>query len=178
MSKRAGLIVRDLVINGFAAWPVVPGQMRRLIYSAYGMDVASGGVSPGCFFGSPRVSIGRGTTINYRCFFDSWAPIVIGRDCAVGMEVLFCTSTHRMGPSSKRAGPPTGAPITLGNGCWIGGRAVILPGVSIGDGCVIAAGAVVVRDCEPHGLFGGVPAQRIRDLPVSVDEETPDRLAA
>jgi maltose O-acetyltransferase len=82
------------------------------------------------------------------------------------MEVLFCTSTHIMGPATERAGRVHPQPITVGDGCWIGARSVILPGVTIGDGCVIAAGAVVNKDCAANGMYAGVPARRVKDLPV------------
>ncbi len=52
----------------------------------------------------------------------------------------------------------------IGEGAWVGAGAMLLPGVTIGPGCVIAAGAVVSSDCEPDGLYGGVPAERIRYL--------------
>lgn len=163
--NRLALLTRDVWVNGIGAWPIWPGKVRQLLYRAYGMDILSGGVSPGCFFGSPLVRIGPGTTVNYRCFFDSLERIEIGRDCAIGMEVLFCTSTHQLGGPSRRAGPPYGLPIRVGDGCWIGGRAILLPGVTVGDGCVVAAGAVVTKTCEPNGLYAGIPAERIRDLP-------------
>ena len=171
IARRMDLVFRDLVVNGLGGWPVWPGAVRRMIYRAYGMEIQTGGISPGCFFGSPRIAIGSGTTVNYRCFFDSLAAIRIGRDCAIGMEVLFCTSTHELGPSERRAGPPTGLPITVGDGCWVGGRVVILPGVTIANGCVVAGGSVVTRDCSSNGLYAGVPARRVRDLPSrSVDQ--------
>ncbi len=165
LTRRLALLARDVVINGLAAWPVVPGQLRRAIYNAYGMRIETGGISPRCFFGSPAVAIGRGTTVNYGCFFDSLAAIEIGCDCAIGMEVLVCTSGHDLGPGAKRAGRPVGRPIKVGNGCWIGARVAILPGVSIGDGCVVAAGAVVTHDCAADGLYAGMPARRVRELP-------------
>jgi maltose O-acetyltransferase len=52
--------------------------------------------------------------------------------------------------------------VRIGDRCWIGARATILPGVSIGDGTVVAAGAVVTKDCEPDALYAGVPARRLR----------------
>lgn len=55
-------------------------------------------------------------------------------------------------------------PIAVGDGVWIGARSVILPGATIGDGAVIAAGAVVTGNVEPNALYGGVPAKRIKDL--------------
>jgi len=73
---------------------------------------------------------------------------------------------HEVGPADQRAGKRVDRPIRIGDGTWIATRAVVLAGVTIGRGCVIAAGAVVTRDCEPHGLYAGAPAARRRDLPV------------
>jgi acetyltransferase-like isoleucine patch superfamily enzyme len=165
VARRIDLLFRDLLVNGVASWAIWPGEVRRRIYKSYGMRIETGGISPGCFFGSRRVSIGTGTTVNYRCFFDSFSPIRIGRWCAIGMEVLFCTSTHELGPPEQRAGRPTGTQISVGDGCWIGARAVILPGVTIENGCVVAGGAVVTKDCAANGLYAGVPARRVKDLP-------------
>ncbi|MCR4913326.1 MAG: acyltransferase [Lactobacillus sp.] len=55
-------------------------------------------------------------------------------------------------------------PVKIDDGCWIGANVTILPGVHIGKGCVIGAGAVVNKDCEPNGVYVGVPAKRIKDL--------------
>jgi len=70
----------------------------------------------------------------------------------------------KAGAPERRAGAVGGKPVAVGNGCWIGARVMVMPGVSVGDGCVVAAGAIVTKDCEPHGLYAGVPAQRVRDL--------------
>ncbi|WJH37282.1 hypothetical protein N6H14_05985 [Paenibacillus sp. CC-CFT747] len=69
-----------------------------------------------------------------------------------------------MGGPDKRAGAPIGLPIVIGDGVWIGTRATVLPGVRIGDGSVIAAGAVVTKDCAPHGIYAGTPARRVKEL--------------
>lgn len=111
-----------------------------------------------------RISIGKGTWINTHCYFGGLAPIAIGTNCSFGPQVSIHTSAHEIEGPEKRTGPERNKPVTIGNGCWIGMRASILPGVTIGDGCVIAAGAVVASDCGPNGLYGGVPARRIRDL--------------
>jgi acetyltransferase-like isoleucine patch superfamily enzyme len=123
-------------------------------------------VSPGCFFGAANVVIGEGTFVNHDCFFDGSARIEIGAGCNIGMEVMFCTSTHDIGTRERRAALPTvGRPIVVGDGCWIGARTTVLPGVTIGHGCVIAAGALVTADTGPDGVYAGSPARRIRDLP-------------
>lgn len=132
----------------------------------YGIQTSTNWIRPGCYFVGRDIVIGAGTRVNYRCFFDGSAPIRIGRKCGIGMEVLFCTTTHLIGPASERAGHVNPQPITVGDGCWIGARSVILPGVTIGDGCVIGTGAVVNKDCAPNGLYVGVPARRIKELQV------------
>jgi maltose O-acetyltransferase len=82
----------------------------------------------------------------------------------VGAGTKFLTSTHDIGGPEKRAGTWRTAPITVGRGCWLGANVTVLPGVRIGDGCVIAAGTVVTKDCEPDTLYAGVPAQAKRRL--------------
>lgn len=67
----------------------------------------------------------------------------------------------------RRAGPSTQEPITVQEGTWIGARSTILPGVTIGAGVIVAAGSVVTRDCDPHSLYAGVPARKIRSLIIS-----------
>ena len=155
---------RDL-LNLIVGSPLIPRPLRWRALKGLGMDIAPSRVSPTVWFGSfRRMSIGRDTFINYRCTFNTSAPIAIGARCDIGMQVTFVTSTHEIGPAIRRAGAPRAEPISLGDGVWIGAGAVILPGVTIGDGVVIAAGAVVVGDCEPNGIYGGVPARRLRDL--------------
>ncbi|MNP69519.1 Maltose O-acetyltransferase [compost metagenome] len=80
------------------------------------------------------------------------------------MQVMLCSSTHEPGDVSRRAGKPSGKSIKIGDGTWIGTRAVILPGVTIGEGCIISAGAVVTKDCEPNAMYAGVPAKKIKEL--------------
>jgi len=79
---------------------------------------------------------------------------------------MVITSTHRLGDARRRAGEWEARPVRIEDGCWIGAGAILLPGVAVGEGCVVAAGAVVRESCEPNGLYGGVPARRLEDLPV------------
>lgn len=102
--------------------------------------------------------------VNRGCVFDNSASIEIGERVMVGMEVMFVTSTHALGSSERRAMEVTSAPIVIGDGSWIGSRATILPGVTIGVGCVVGAGSLVREDCQPNGLYAGVPAKRIKSL--------------
>lgn len=84
---------------------------------------------------------------------------------AFGPNVLIFTGTHDIGPASCRAVHPAKfAPVVIGNGCWLGAGVIVHAGLTIGAGCVIASGAVVTADCEPNGLYAGVPAVRKREL--------------
>lgn len=77
---------------------------------------------------------------------------------------MFCSSTHKIGSEKKRAGDAVGNPIYIEDGCWIGARSLILPGVTIGKGTIIAAGSIVTKNCEPNSLYAGIPAKKIKHL--------------
>jgi len=155
----------DLLLNIVAKSHFCPKQWRRAIYRLAGMRIGQADIWPGVGFAGTRCSIGDGSWINHETTFDcEQADITIGKSVGVAMGVTFVTSSHIMGPPERRAGIMQHQPITVEDGVWIGACAVILPGCTIGHGCVIAAGAVVTKSCEPNGLYGGVPAKRIKDL--------------
>lgn len=158
---------RNIVLNTVVSSSLVPVPLRWRLLRAYGADVAPCTISPGVWIGSRRLTVGAGAFINTGCMFSTHAPITIGPRAYLAMRVMVSTSTHEMGPSGARAGALVTAPVTIGAGCWIGANVTILPGVTIGDGTIVAAGAVVTRDCEPNALYGGVPAEKKRDLPVA-----------
>lgn len=151
--------------NRWAASALVSPRLRRKLLSKLGIPVGDARIYDHVWFGGTSVQFGSGVYVNRGVGFDNSAPITIGSNVSIGHDVLLCTSTHEPGSASKRAGKATGFPIVVGYGVWIGARAVILPGVTIGSGCVIAAGAVVADDCAPNGLYGGIPARRLKDLP-------------
>lgn len=94
---------------------------------------------------------------NLACF----ERITIGRNAHIGPEVLIRDSdSHSTGEGGR---PPT-QPVTIGDHVWIGLRAIILKGVTIGDGAVVAAGSIVTKDVAPHTLVGGNPARFIREV--------------
>lgn len=165
-------VVRDVTLNAVIASPFVPARARWLALRAVGMRVERCSVASRVWFGSSRVSIGRGTYVGHHCLFDTWAPIVIGERCAIAMQVSFVTSSHELGGPERRAGAMTTRPVTVGDGAWLGARVTVLPGVTIGEGAVVAAGAVVTEDCAPHTLYAGVPARAVRALGTEQDERT------
>jgi maltose O-acetyltransferase len=117
-----------------------------------------------------RVSFGRHCWMNTGLRMDAGATITIQDHVVIGHEVMFVTSTHAYGGPDHRAGPLKVAPIVVEAGAWLGARCAILPGVTIGRGAVVAAGAVVNRNVPPNTLVGGVPARVLRELPGSESE--------
>jgi acetyltransferase-like isoleucine patch superfamily enzyme len=148
----------------------VGGRMRSVLLRLAGLPIGRGTIFNGrpVFSGGRDVqrllTIGEDSWFNVGCRFDVHAPVTIGNGIRFGQEVLILTHTHIVGSRERRAGELLDLPVTIGDGAWIGARVTILPGVRIGEGAVVAAGAVVNRDIEPHTMVGGVPAKLIREL--------------
>jgi maltose O-acetyltransferase len=158
--------LRDLLVNAVGGNILVPRVLRYLIYRLAGLRIETPSIFPSCtFLGHGQVRIGPRTFVNRECYFEAVADISLGADSAVAMQVLFVTSAHTFDQDGRFASVATGLPIKVGDRCWIGARATVLPGVTIGDDVVVAAGSVVTRDCPSGGLYAGVPAVRIRELP-------------
>lgn len=152
-----------VVVNGVAGSAVVPRPLRGALYRRAGLDVRTNKLDVGIFFAGRDASIGD-SFVNRGVRFYNFARVEIGDGCSIAMEVAFLTGTHEIGTHEKRGGPGVLQPVRVGDGCWLGARVLVLPGVTIGAGCVVAAGAVVASDCEPDGFYAGVPARRIREL--------------
>lgn len=127
----------------------------------------------GGFINGYNIAIEGSCYFNRGVFIDAAAQVTIGRDSMFGPRSMIITSSHEIGDHTRRGGPSTYKPVRIGNGCWMGAGAVVLPGVKVADGCIIAAGAVVAHSTEPDGIYAGVPARRIRDLDESGRVSTP-----
>lgn len=112
-----------------------------------------------------QLRIGRHCQITTPLYADLNAEITLGDHVGVGHHVVLVTSNHDATWQGRRCGDSRFAPIVLEDGCWIGAGAMILPGVTVGRGSVVAAGAVVTADVPPNTLVGGVPARVIKSLP-------------
>ena len=115
-----------------------------------------------CEFDSENVRIGDGTFVNAGCHFEGRGNIDIGCNVLIGPQVMILTSSHAIDACGQVSRESYYNPVRIADRCWIGARSLIMPGVTIGEGTVIGAGAVVTRDCEPGALYVGVPARRIR----------------
>lgn len=111
-----------------------------------------------------NIRLGRNAFINFNCVFLDCAPIEIGDNLQMGPAVQIYTAAHPLEADIRRAGLEYARPIHIGNDVWIGGGAIILPGVTIGDRCVIGAGSVVVHDVPAAKVVAGNPARVIRSL--------------
>jgi maltose O-acetyltransferase len=116
-----------------------------------------------CDYGS-YISIGAGTFVNYNCVLLDVAPIRIGAACQIASAVQILTPTHPIDPEPRRAGWEAAEPITIGDNVWLGGGAIVCPGVTIGDDTVVGAGAVVTRDLPAGAVAYGNPARIQREL--------------
>ncbi len=137
-----------------------------MYWSGCSVSHSSSVIWAGASFGSKNFTIEEGVFINKNFYFDGAARLTIGKNTQIGAFVRVITGSHVIDSNPLyRCGQHVTAPVSIGEGCWIGSGTTILPGVTVARGCVIGAGSVVAKSTEPDGLYLGIPALRIRDLP-------------
>ncbi|MGN6108383.1 MAG: sugar O-acetyltransferase [Kofleriaceae bacterium] len=114
-----------------------------------------------CDYGT-NISIGRGTFVNFDCVFLDCATIELGEDVQVAPGVHLYTAGHPIDPELRRSGLEFALPIRIEDNVWLGGGAIVCPGVTIGKNSVIGAGSVVVRDIPPDVIAVGNPCRVVR----------------
>lgn len=130
-------------------------------------------VRPRFFCEYGRVAIGDGSFVNADAVMLDGAEITIGSTCWLAPRVQLLTATHVVDPVPRRAGWEYAKPITLGDNVWLGGGAIVCPGVTIGDDTVVGAGAVVTKDLPAGVVAAGVPARVVREIGESDRVEVP-----
>ncbi len=115
------------------------------------------------FYLPQNISIGDGTIIGDHVFLDGRAPIKIGKHTDFASQVMVYNSEHNLADPAFTA---TEEPVTIGDYCFIGPRVIIMPGVNIGNGAIVAGGAVVTKDVPEGAIVGGVPAKIIGERPL------------
>ena len=111
-----------------------------------------------------NLRIGARTFANFGLVALDVLPITIGDDVQLGPNVQLLTPTHPLEPDIRRAKWEAGKPITIENNVWVGGGAIVLAGLTIGENSVVGAGAVVTKDVPPNVVVVGNPARVVRDL--------------
>ena len=139
------------------------GEKRREILSQLLGDGAAAVIRPPFHvdYGS-NIFLGEGVFLNYGCVFLDICPIRVGAGTQIGPYVQVLTADHPRDPETRATGLEFGKPITIGRNVWIGGGAILLPGVTVGDDAVIGAGAVVTRDVAQGVTAAGNPARPLR----------------
>lgn len=148
--------------------------LRNIIYKhCFCVDMAPKSVIyGGAEIRSPeRLVIGEGSIIGDEAKLDSRNGIFIGKNVNFSTGVWIWTEQHdvnssKFGPSKKNR-----KEVVVEDRVWLGSRVTVLPGVRIGAGAVVAAGAVVTKDCEPYGIYGGIPAKQIGTRTTDLDYE-------
>lgn len=109
-----------------------------------------------------NIKLGKGVFINAGCQFQDQGGITIDDGALIGMKTVIATLNHSLNPNER--GNLIPSPVHIGRNVWVGANCTIIPGVTIGDGAVVAASAVVNKDVPPNTIVGGVPAKIIKRI--------------
>ena len=141
-----------------------PGEIRRIFSELTGQEIDQNfNLFPPFYTDCGKnIHIGKNVFINCCCHFQDQGGIYIGDGALIGSHVVLATINHAQNPTQRADNLP--APIHIGKNVWIGSQATVLPGVSIGDGAIVAAGAVVTKDVPENTVVGGVPAKIIKEI--------------
>jgi maltose O-acetyltransferase len=162
--KKGFIHLINLVCKALPPDPI-SNRLRPKLLKLIGYRVGRGTsiATPGYMHGG-TAEIGADCFVNMGCYFDLSGKVTIGDNVHIGHGVTIVTTEHAMGGPDERCGPPTGLPVDIGSGAWIGANATVLAGVSIGKGAVVASGAIVTKSVPDNVLVGGVPAKVLRNL--------------
>lgn len=140
----------------------IPFYFIRNIYYKYILKIKLGkgsSIHMGVFINRNKIEIGENTAINRRCYLDGRGSIKIGDNVSISPEVHLITADHDIESTDFKF---KSSFIVIEDYVWIGTRSIILPGVKLGKGAIIAAGSVVTKDVPEFNVYGGVPAKFIK----------------
>lgn len=156
----AGRAAAQRFMRLYNATTVEDGASRRPLLAAH-----LGSVGAGVAVRAPlyldygyNVHLGDEVFLNYGCVLLDVCPIRIGAKTQIGPGVQIYAADHPRSAGDRDAGLECGAPVTIGRNVWIGGHAIVLPGITIGDDAIVGAGSVVTRDVPPGATVVGNPA--------------------
>ena len=166
MKQIIGALIRYItnhIISHIPSYTLRRGWYRRVlgwrigegVFILMGQYVQMAGVRSS----GQKVAIGRGTIINRGCLLYATGGLIIGEHVSISAGTWLVTGSHEI---NHPLFPVEYKPIVIGNHVWVGMRATILPGVTIGEGAVVMAGAMVTRDVPPYAIVGGVPARVVK----------------
>jgi maltose O-acetyltransferase len=140
-------------------------ERRRILGALFGAAGEGLAIEPPffCDYGS-NIRLGDRVYFNFNCVILDPAQVTIGSDVLFGPGVQIYTATHPIDPRERRSGLEGGRPIVIGSDVWVGGAAILCPGVRVGDRSVIGAGSVVTRDIPEGVVAAGNPCRVLRSL--------------
>ena len=156
----------DVFVNKVFASYIIPYKIREYMYRLIGIKMGkNSAIHAKCYVSGKNITIGNHSYLNKECIIDAChGRISIGNNVGVAYRCQLLTTNHDYSDGNKRTGKVSGADIVIEDGCWIGAGAIILPGVTVKNGGVVAAGSVVTKDCEENCLYAGNPARKIKEL--------------
>lgn len=156
--RRAQILMKD-----YNATTLADAERRREI-----LDQLLGGYGSGVAIRTPfsvdygsNIVLGDDVFLNYGCVLLDVCRITIGSGTQIGPQVQIYAADHPRDPEARRQGLENGRPVTIGRNVWIGGMAILLPGVTVGDDAIIGAGTVVTRDVPPGATVVGNPGRLV-----------------
>lgn len=140
----------------------IRSELLKDLFGSTGKNI---GIEPSfkCDYGY-NIHVGENFYANFDCVILDVCEVQIGDNCLLAPGVHIYTATHPLDPTERSSGLEFGKPVTIGNNVWMGGRAIINPGVAIGNNVVVASGAVVTKDVPDNVVVGGNPAQIIKQI--------------
>lgn len=160
-AERRAARERQLAIN-HAESPRVRNQLLKETFGSTGEKLY---IEPSFLFDyGYNIHVGENFYANFNCTFLDVTTIRIGDNCMLAPNVQLYTATHPIDPNERNSGLEYAKPITIGDNVWIGGGAILIPGVTIGDNVVIGAGSVVTKSFPDNVVIAGNPAHVIREL--------------
>jgi maltose O-acetyltransferase len=146
-------------------WKADPSAAREVLGDLLGSLGESTVIRPPLYVDyGVHIRVGARTFVNFGLVALDVAEITIGDDVQIGPNVELLTPVHPLEPGPRRNKLEAAKPIRVGNNVWLGGGAIVCPGVSIGENTVVGAGAVVTKDLPANVLAVGNPARAIREV--------------
>lgn len=138
----------------------LPSDRHRLLLERFGRVGASAEIRPPffCDYGF-NIQLGAGVFLNFNCVILDVVSVEIGDGTQIGPAVQIYAADHPRNPAQRQAGLEFGRPVRIGRNVWIGGGAIILPGIVVGDDATIGAGSVVTKDVPAGATVRGNPAR-------------------
>lgn len=159
------LRAQELLFRFNITRPAADQERRALLVELFDAFGAGAVLKPSfrCDYGG-NISIGEDAFINYDCVFLDCNRITIGREVQIAPRVQIYTATHPLDSATRRSKQEFALPVVIKDGAWLGGGAIVCPGVTIGENTVVGAGSVVTRDLPDGVLAVGNPCRVLRTL--------------